>query len=466
MSTIDLGAVSDVSQLAQAVERAATDGKRVLIAEDGVDESGETRYRLSAESQFSRLIRNVKAFFTGGNSGYDHDQRVQSAFHNLIAKGSRQAANGPEQHRLQLLDARIAQLDGHSISGNAAKVFSRLHKESTVPFGLQTFDNVVYDGRPSSNSPEGGVDETVHRGGHSVSSADPHDYEEIPDYDYSDVSNSNPRQTPGLGSDDDYDYPGNPGESVALTDSFSGYELPVPVAILAGTTALQQLPSSPDAVSAPKIGRTQLRESQLGDAALLALKGTPELQESTDADFRASLKFPEHTVTRKASDGSSQSVAGTVSAANLPVSSGGFYLALLANTVETKYVNRLGLLVGTQEFNARLAQALAHEDNSDDSVAGESLKGTKAADVIIAAKVLDELLREQEDQELQARDQVVSETARYERLAEEIQKDLSETFTSLEPSTRVREEEYDVPVRPEPNDDPTYARLSEISTQS
>ena len=500
MSAVDLGTVTQASELAAAARIASQDGKRLLLEKDGTNGAGETRYRLSAESRFARYIRNVKAFLTGGPSGYDHDRRVQLVFKHLIDKeADRAGTSSLHQTRLDALSTSIRQLNGRSISGNAAALFVRLVDNADL--------SSVF---PRSAGTDSG----------DLSGDSDHEYEEIPEliipgYETADtwfppeshlkapddniydtpIDGQVPRPVVDLGHDYDeiflndrgsaghYDLLDHTGHSsddnsngrvneLRFSSRLSHYEDPVSLTTTEGIRALKALPPDPEAEKVPKLGRTQLRETRLSDVTVQVIKDVPAFQSATDAEFRLGLQFPERSSDNRA--------IGLGPLNNSPSNWEGLYLASLANTVNPDHLNKLSLIIRPQEFNDRLAQALAQEDSSEHGIAGEEFKGSKAADLMVAATVLDELLHEQEVSELTARENHRLETAAYQHRLGEIEAgsvresfvddDSAGSFTPLDPSTREPDEEVFTSLvardfnNVDPHEENIYVRLSDIET--
>jgi len=494
MTNIDFGTVTQAADFANAIELADKAGKRLLVERDNSNPGGETTYRLSAESKLSRYIRNVKAFFTGGASGYNHDRRVQLAFQTLLIKAADQQAGSTEADRLSLLDARIEQVDGRSISGSAANLFAQYIKESRLPFSSQQFDNATYDSLPLELAADYEVPIEELRG--FPVTPDINDYEEIPgdeswsrstasdDHDYDYISNN--RSTLDLDSSHYETEPGYETQAGLFGQDNGGHEnvSETPIEAQGHKSSVprdydyakaEETGTHDDEITVPRLGRTQLRKTRPNESTFTDITSDPDFKKSTDAEFREALKFPKHTVTQALANGSTVSVAGTV-----PVPKGAedytaFHYVLAANTVSPNHINRLGILINADEFNERLTQALAHEDASSEGVAGASLKGTQAADILVAVKLLDELLYEIEQQYVQdlAKDQA-KEAQYLKNLADEeftpLNRDsleADEEFTPLLRENRVRENgvaEDRVDEIPDV-DDAVYTRLSDISTQ-
>jgi len=476
MSTIDLGTATTAAELVDAARTANQEGKRLLLEKDGVNEAGETRYRLSAESQFSRYIRNVKAFITGGVSGYDHDRRVQVVFKHLIDKESdRHHDSTLKQTRLDDLSDRIRQVHGRSISGSAAALFIRLIDEGA---GLS---DIFPSSAESHSSDADDID---------------HDYEEIPelrfpgyetaedwlstepsdvdvahDYDYIDsqdeFSDGGYDELNATGQNDiDDEVLSSPIEPRGLNRA-SVYEVPVSRITTSVIQALNGVAQDPEAEKAPKLGPTQLRETRLSTATVDTIKATPALQAKTDTEFRTSLSFPERI--------------GNESLLHNPKISEGFYLASLANTVKPHHFNKLSLVIDRHEFNEKLSAALAREDDAKDGIAGTALKGSKAADLLVASKVLDELLHEQEVSDLVAREnyRIAAEADKLQydkRLAQGQvnatieESDPDDQFTPLNPFSREPDEVFTSPVPAETSDvdsvdEGIYAHLTDVKTK-
>lgn len=395
MSTVDLGTATTAAELVNAVRTANEDGKRLLIEkEGGPNEGGEVRYRLSAESQFSRFIRNVKAFVLGGTSGYDHDYRVQLALKSLVDKESDRLQGLPGwQNRVDDLSDRIREVNGKSISGNAAAVFVRLIENANV--------STVFPRDISSSHPD-------------TQSLD-HDYEEIPanlfqGYEVHEDWIPPPRRSEPSDADVSRDYDYIPSQDLNLDEGYqilntidqddidddfdrspleprtpnraSVYEAPVSRNATAVINAFSGVPIDPDAEKVPQIGKVQLRSTRLSHATEETIKTVPVLQAKTDAEFRSSLRFPERV-----------DHAPSLNPLTKPE---GFVLASLANTVNSEHFSKLTIALNRQEYNETLTRALSREDNSESGVAGPELKGSKAADLLVASKVLDEMLNKLE----------------------------------------------------------------------
>lgn len=394
MSTVDLGTATTAAELVNAVRTASEDGKRLLIEkEGGPNEGTEVRYRLSAESQFSRFIRNVKAFVLGGTSGYDHDYRVQLALKSLVDDEADRLHGVPGwQNRLDNLSDNIREVNGKSISGNAAAVFVRLIENAHV--------STIFPRDISSS--------------HSDASSLDHDYEDIPPsisehYEVHEDWVPPPRRAEA--SDDvsrDYDY--IPSQDLNLDEGYqilstidqddideefgrspleprtpnraSVYEAPVSRNATAVINAFSGVPIDPDAEKVPQIGTVQLRSTRLSHATEESIKTIPVLQAKTDAEFRSSLRFPERI--------------DHDPALNPLTKPEGFVLASLANTVNSEHFSKLTIALNRQEYNEKLTLALSREDNFESGVAGPELKGSKAADLLVASKVLDEMLNKLE----------------------------------------------------------------------
>lgn len=478
MSTIDLGTATTAAELVNAARTASEGGKRLLIEKDGdTNEAGEARYRLSAESQFSRFIRNVKAFVTGGTSGYDHDYRVQLALKHLVDKEADRLDAVPFwQQQVDGLSDNIRQVNGKSISGNAAALFVKLVDSAKL--------TVVFPRDVSALN--------------SDSSRQDHDYDEIPEVRFpgyetaSDWFVASPDLDPPIDhSPHDYDY--IPSQHQTRDESYqilnatgqndiddhmvqspivprvpnraSMYEVPVSRNTASVINALSLLPRDPEAETVPKIGRTQLRETRLSQAAVETIKTIPALQAKSDADFRSSLLFTERAGNGPLSE-------------NDPAKPEGILLASLANTVKLNDFKKLSIAIDRKEFNEKLNLALAQENNSEVGRTDLALVGSKAADLLVAAKVLDEVLHDLENSALVARENNGREDEHYRLRFADLQTQLDggarvepdDDFTPLDQDSREPDEVYTALTPREPLDvdsseEGIYAHLSEISTE-
>lgn len=470
MSTVDLGVVTQLNQLADAASSVAKDGRRLLIDEQINTETGEVQYHLSAESKFARLIRNVKALITGGTSGYEHDKRVQAAFVKLIdKKASSDNTTTLARGNLNTLSHRIRQIDAGSISGNAATVFAALTlaerslppEPSDVAPGNLASEDVLLDhdyeevqefpGYETAATWFGNRESRVSELDNTYESIDGDEglasrVQRMLDRDSSSYSEVYDRQLRGGDRDtNEASY-----VSRAAGNRASIYEQPVSSHTSKLIGVFKNLPRDPNTPLIPKVFGS-LRETRLTDTALETLKHLPELSNETSEAFRQSLRFPSP---RLSPDLDGPAVAPSKS----PDDWGGLFIATLANTVAPDRLNRLAYEIDAQEFNTKLEQALSTEDSSTGSVAGDEYKGTKAADVIVAAKVLDEILHQRESQqEISAANRRHENRLAAARLNERLanyEAEVNEVFTSLDPDTQDPEGEYATYNH--------YARLDEI----
>jgi len=120
-----LGIVNDLDGLETAIQDASGANKRWLI--NKIDSENGTAYFISSASKTERAVRNIKAFFFFFFNGRTHDATVKDA---LVALANKKAADGSATQYQRIRARSIAQsaveLDGRSISGNAALAFKAL----------------------------------------------------------------------------------------------------------------------------------------------------------------------------------------------------------------------------------------------------------------------------------------------------------------------------------------------------